>query len=281
MKTSEGMEDLLLKIKARIDRAEQVRKAGGNTFQQLEARLTDEDTGKLMQDIVITAIMQLKTLKDAKSFCKGYAKDIAKHPKKYPKQARSNPKSYAAQDIYLALNIHFTESKTHRLWNKVLPKKKKMNLFNQIKKKTRTGLAVLLAGAFLGAGSMAYAKEINNEGWPVPDETKYLKAGEEVEEFSCKYKNKDVTVEIKVESYANLNGQVFEKYVFEDKVFMYAILEPGEGHSFHGKVIMDRDGNGSLETLYDFVRAEDEEEFENDGSIPEWILEKVARKDED
>jgi len=119
---SKGMEELLLKIKARVDKAEEVKKAGGNKFQQLEARLTDEDTGKLIQDIVITAIMQVESQKDAKSFYNGYVEDIAKHPKKYPKQARSDPASYAAGDIYLALNLHFTEAKTHKLWNKALPK---------------------------------------------------------------------------------------------------------------------------------------------------------------
>lgn len=152
-----------------------------------------------------------------------------------------------------------------------------MKLFEKIEKKAKTGLAVLVAGALLGIGGIAYAKEINNEGWTLPDESQYLKMGEETEKFSCKYKDEDIVVELKVESYANFNGQGYKKYTFEDKTFMYAKIEPGEGHSFKVEVLMDRDGNGSLETKYDLNKEADEEEFDNEG-VPEWVLERACSK---
>ncbi len=45
-----------------------------------------------------------------------------------------------------------------------------MSLSEKIKV-VKTGLAVLVAGAMIGIGGIAYAKEINNEGWPLPDES--------------------------------------------------------------------------------------------------------------
>ena len=122
-KISPAMRKTLDTIKRRIDKAEEVRKNGGNMYQQLEARLTDEKTGKLIQDIVITAIIHVDNLKDAKSFYQGYAKNIKNNPKKYPKKVRKKPYQYAATDINLALHMHFTEPKTYRLWEKALPKK--------------------------------------------------------------------------------------------------------------------------------------------------------------
>ena len=116
-----GMKAYLKKVKARIDKAKEIKKAGGNAYEQLEARLTDEDTGKLIQDIVITAIMDLKTAEDAKSFYQGYTKNITENLSKYPKQAKEmGSKAYAKYDIELALNLHFTSPKTHKLWNSVL-----------------------------------------------------------------------------------------------------------------------------------------------------------------
>jgi len=113
----------LKKMKARIDKAEQVKKDGGNAYKQIEARLMDVDTGKLIQDPVITAIQYFDTKKDAQSFYKGYAENIANNPKKYPKQVKGRAKEYAAYDIKMALDLHFTESKTHKLWKSILPKK--------------------------------------------------------------------------------------------------------------------------------------------------------------
>jgi len=150
-----------------------------------------------------------------------------------------------------------------------------MSLSEKIKV-VKTGLAVLVAGAMIGIGGMAYAKEINDKGWPLPDESQYLKMGEETQKLSCKYKDKDVIVEFEVESYANLNGQGYKKYSFGDKTLMYAKIEPGEGHSFKVEVLMDRDGNGSMETKYDLNKEADEEEFDNEG-MPEWVLDKAEK----
>ncbi|MBL7100971.1 MAG: hypothetical protein ISS23_03400 [Nanoarchaeota archaeon] len=44
---SDGLRKLLDNVKARIDKAKQVKKEGGNKFQQLEARLTDEKNRKV------------------------------------------------------------------------------------------------------------------------------------------------------------------------------------------------------------------------------------------
>ncbi len=151
-----------------------------------------------------------------------------------------------------------------------------MKVFEKIQDKTKKGLAIIVAGAIIGIGGISYAKEINDNGWPLPDESQYLKMGEDTEKFSCKYKDKDIVVEAKVESYASFNGQGYKKYSFENKTFMYAKIGPGEGHSFKVEVLMDRDGNGSLETKYDLNKETDEEEFDNEG-IPEWVLEKSVQ----
>jgi hypothetical protein len=141
-------------------------------------------------------------------------------------------------------------------------------------KSVKTGLAVLVAGAMITG--VAYAKEINNEGWPVPDDSQYSKLNEETKEFSCKYGDKEIILELKVESYANMDGNGYNKYIFEDKAFMYAKIGPGEGHSFKVEVLMDRDGNGSLETKYDLTKPADEKEFDKEG-IPEWVIEKTIQ----
>ncbi len=108
------------KIKARKELEEEVAAAGGNKYQQLQARLTDQETGKLLEDIVIYAIRTIDDKDEAESFLHGYAEDIAAHPEKYPGQARDDPAGYARYDTGLALNMHFTSSATHELWDGVL-----------------------------------------------------------------------------------------------------------------------------------------------------------------
>ncbi|MCG2719054.1 MAG: hypothetical protein L6408_09525, partial [Nanoarchaeota archaeon] len=49
-----------------------------------------------------------------------YIKNIAENPDKYPKEAKGRPKYYAGYDIKVALNMHFTSSRTHELWDKVI-----------------------------------------------------------------------------------------------------------------------------------------------------------------
>ena len=114
-------EERLKKIKARIDKAKELEKQGANKFKQLEARLLDEETGKLGEDIVIYAIRTLDTVEDAKSFYEGYIEDITNNPKKYPKEARRNPAAYAEYDTRLAIYLHFTDPKVYKLWRKVNP----------------------------------------------------------------------------------------------------------------------------------------------------------------
>ncbi len=118
---SDGMREIARKIKARIDKAKELEKQGANKFKQLEARLTDQETGKLIQDIVITAIMDLETVKDAKSFYQGYIEDITNNPDKYPEIARKDPAAYAEYDTGLAIQLHFTDPKIYRRWRKVNP----------------------------------------------------------------------------------------------------------------------------------------------------------------
>lgn len=150
-----------------------------------------------------------------------------------------------------------------------------MAFLEKIRKKTKGGLAALVIGGFLVTSGTAYSKEIKNEGWPLPDETKYLKMIEEIEEFSCKYKNEDLTVKIKVEGYGNFDG-IYKKYSFQDKVFMYITLESsGKGDAYKSSAFMDRDNNGSLETKYDLAKEEDVEELEENCMIPKWIWDEV------
>lgn len=149
-----------------------------------------------------------------------------------------------------------------------------MGLLEKISKKTKTGLAVLAAGTMICG--VAYAKEINNEGWPLPDKAEHIQLAEPyIENVSCKYQDKTLTVKVKVESYMMSENKAYQKYSFEDQVFMYAIIKCESGHVFHITVLADRDGNGSIESKY--VDKEIEEELEKEGLIPEWVVEKAAK----
>ena len=139
-------------------------------------------------------------------------------------------------------------------------------------KSVKTGLAVLVAGAMISG--IAYAKEINNEGWPLPDKAEHTQLAEPyIENFSCKYQDKTLTVKVKIESYMMSENKAYQKYSFEDQVFMYAIIKCESGHVFHITVLADRDGNGSIETKY--TNKEITEELEKEGIIPGWIIKKT------
>ncbi len=107
------------RIKLRMENEKKVKERGGNKFQQLEARLKDEKSGKLVGDIVLYGIKVIEDFEDAKSFFRGYVLNIKKNFDKYPPIAKKNPLNYAKADIYLALG-HFYSEKTHNLWNKIL-----------------------------------------------------------------------------------------------------------------------------------------------------------------
>ena len=119
-KHSPGMLELMKKIKKRVDNAEEVKKNGGNKYEQLEARLLDEDTGELTMDIVIYGIQVIDNYKDAESFYHGYIKHIEANPNKYPAESKGKPMSYARHDIGTVLCMHFTNQKTYELWEKVI-----------------------------------------------------------------------------------------------------------------------------------------------------------------
>ncbi len=105
-------------IKERLENENRIRNKGGNKFLQLEARLTDQASGKLMEDIVIYAIRTIKDKSEAEDFLNGYIENIKSHPAKY--DLKQDAMDYAKNDIYLALNMHFASKQTHRLWNDVL-----------------------------------------------------------------------------------------------------------------------------------------------------------------
>lgn len=107
-------------INPRIDKAERLKKRGANMYRVLLARLTDDKTNKLLENPVIYAIRTIKEQKAARSFFFGYAKDIRRDPKRHPWKAATNPKEYARAAIMLALNAHFTNPKTHKLWTRAV-----------------------------------------------------------------------------------------------------------------------------------------------------------------
>jgi len=61
-------------------------------------------------------------VKDAKSFFQGYIDNIKKNPERYSEVARTNPESYAKNDVHYALG-YFTTARYYKLWNNVLSKK--------------------------------------------------------------------------------------------------------------------------------------------------------------
>ncbi|MBM3199993.1 hypothetical protein FJZ53_03560 [Candidatus Woesearchaeota archaeon] len=152
-----------------------------------------------------------------------------------------------------------------------------MGIFKKIENKTRKGLAVLVAGAMLGLGGAAYAKVIKQEGWPLPDSSKYSKIDEYPREFYCEYGNGEVTVETNVEEYSDGKGNEYATYSFEGKVFLCTVFTRGEGRSYNLDLLVDRDGNGSLETKYELTGDKDFEEY-NAERFPEWVLKKAAEK---
>ncbi|MDP3052057.1 MAG: hypothetical protein Q8N42_00955 [bacterium] len=107
------------KIRKRAEEAEKFRKRGGGLFKTFKIYCSDKN-GKLEEDIVIHAIQRIENIKDARNFFRGYAKDIRENLKKYPKQAAENPREYARADIMMALGMHFTSPKTHKLWDEAI-----------------------------------------------------------------------------------------------------------------------------------------------------------------
>ncbi len=152
-----------------------------------------------------------------------------------------------------------------------------MSLFEKIQNKTKKGLAVLVAGAMLSLVGAAYAKEINQEGWPLPEGQKYSKVDEYPREFYCEYGSREVTVEVNVEEYADDKGNGYTKYFFEGKVFFCTVLTYLRGRDYKVDFLLDRDGNGSLETKYEITKEEERQEY-NRELFPEWVLEKAATK---
>lgn len=144
-------------------------------------------------------------------------------------------------------------------------------------KSVKTGLAVLVAGAMISG--VAYAKEIKDEGWSLPDKTKYYQFGEPtIKEVQYEHEGKTLILEIQEEGYAGIpesqdaETKIYKKFSFENQAFMYVILQQ-KGHSdaYDLTVLVDRDGNGSMETKYT-----DSTELEKDG-IPEWVLDKAEK----
>ncbi len=104
-------------VKSRIAMAKMVRLAGGNKFQELEARLTDAETGKLVEDIVIYALRIIKDASEARDFIRGYVYDVKTNPEKYSSLARMDALDYVRSDIHLALDLHFRNVLTHKMWD--------------------------------------------------------------------------------------------------------------------------------------------------------------------
>ncbi len=107
------------KIRKRSEEAEKFRKRGGSLFKTFKIYCSDKN-GKLEEDIVIHAIQRIENIRDARNFFRGYAKDIRENPEKYPKEAVKNPREYARADIIMALGMHFTNPKTHKLWDEAI-----------------------------------------------------------------------------------------------------------------------------------------------------------------
>lgn len=119
------MEELKRKIAAKVAKAKQLEEEGANKFLQITARMTDPDTGRLDGDVVIQAIIFIKTVEDAASFYEGFVEDIKSNPKKYPDPKRypqvKDAARYAQSDIRVALGMHFTNPETHKLWGEAIP----------------------------------------------------------------------------------------------------------------------------------------------------------------
>lgn len=147
--------------------------------------------------------------------------------------------------------------------------------------KAKKSLAVLVAGAMLGIGGIAYAKDINKEGWPLPDKTKYNLIEEPIiEEIEYEHEGKTIYFKAKIEHYANTpqkesipRYKEYKTLSFEGQTFMYIILESkGTLGAYDLTILTDRDGDGLMETKYT-----DAEEFGKDDYLPRWVLEKLVK----
>lgn len=114
------MEDVTTRVSTGIERMERLKKRNANMYRVLLARLTDDKTDKLLENPVIYAIRVIKKRREARSFFLGYSKDIRRNLKKHPARAAENPKEYARAAIMLALNAHFTNPETRKLWTKAV-----------------------------------------------------------------------------------------------------------------------------------------------------------------
>jgi len=114
---SPKMKKLAEKIRARVDAANEVPET--EMYRKLKTRLTDVDSGKVIQDVVCYAIQTIKDDGQARNFFEGYTQDIKENPQKYPPEVNGQARKYAAYDISIALG-HFTVAETINRWENII-----------------------------------------------------------------------------------------------------------------------------------------------------------------
>jgi hypothetical protein len=122
---SPGMIDLIKRLEKRLEAERRVKEQGGNKYKQLEARLFDTEKNKFVEDPVIYAIRTIKSREDVIDFYKGYYNHIKDNMGKYKLNSKNDAKNYAIYDVQTALNLHFCNPKTHKLWNPISKKQLK------------------------------------------------------------------------------------------------------------------------------------------------------------
>ena len=108
-------------IKKQQEQEKQAITDGKNKYLQLEARVTDPDTGKRTSDLPIYGMRVIETQDEAEDFIRGYIKDIFDNPEKHPETAIEDPTGYVISDLWYVLG-YFPSKKYHELWTPTFEK---------------------------------------------------------------------------------------------------------------------------------------------------------------
>lgn len=137
-------------------------------------------------------------------------------------------------------------------------------------KKVGQGLSVLALSILIGSG-ICYSKEVNSQGYKVPDLSNATFVKERYDDLTDKIEGK----ETQVEQYKLGNPErIVSKVSINEKVFLYGVSNHETGEIY---AIADMDGDGIFETRYDekdlTYTSKEKKDFPTKKELPpEWVL---------
>lgn len=137
-------------------------------------------------------------------------------------------------------------------------------------KKIGTSLGVFALSVIIGSG-VCYSKEINLQGYQIPDLSQAEKVGTRYDDLTDKIEGK----ETRVDQYKLENPErIVSKVSINEKVFLYGVSNHETGEIY---AIADMDGNGTFETRYNEndlkYTSKEKKDFPAKKELPpEWVL---------